>query len=827
MYVVIFSLVSAAALVFYSVLLILTWQRGFDRSVTRWFALYLASMAIWSLGALMIYVDPQDAAFWNKVMLSGTVLMPLTFYGFVEGFLPTRRRSRWVALGAVLVVVVLILNALGYLVGNIVVTEAGLIKFSYGPATPLFGIYYFLFIGLSAVDLVHALRTTKDFAARNRAKYVSLGLAVIVFGSLTNVSSKLGQYPLDIVCNVINALLLAYAISRYHLLDINIVIRKGLAYALSVALVAAGYLAIVLLDAPLHRLGSARVLIALLMIIAISVVMQPGREWLQARADRLFFREKYDAGLMLQRLSRQVASLLDLEQLARLILDEVCNAMQTPAAALLIKDRESGEYVTLGRVEQTGDEQQASALVNLRLRADHPVADWLAKHDQPLTKHDLSELPQFKGLWAQERADLEAAGAELFLGLSVGHQLVGILVLGPKRSEAAYVPEDLRTLQTLSNQAAVAVQNAWLYRDALAEKARTQTILQAAFAGIVVVDRQLRIVAMNPSAEAITGCRLAVLRGRPLAELLGPGPLQNDQPLAEALAAVSLLAPTEVTFGDGRHPHDLLMGMTPLRDGFLLNFTDITRLKEVDRLKSEIVANVSHELRGPLASIKGYTELLLEEMDGEDRALRLRFLSVIDEETDRLAGFINNMLDLSRLESGHVELALTPVSIDVLVAEVVLSLGLQARAADVHVQVETCADLPPLIVDRGLIHSALKNLVSNAIKFSPRGAVVEVTARADGSAVVVEVIDHGPGISAEDLSHMFTKFYRGRAGRQRGIGGSGLGLAMAKQVIELHRGALTVESEPGRGSTFIATLPLTDAQTASALEGSSVASHLH
>jgi PAS domain S-box-containing protein len=811
-YVVIFSLVSAAALVFYSVLLILTWRRGFDRSVTRWFALYLASMAIWSLGALMMYVDPQNAAAWNKLMLSGTVLMPLTFYGFVQGFLPTRWHSRWVALGAVLVVIVLILNALGYLAGNIVVTEAGLIKFSYGPATPLFGVYYFLFIGLSAYDLVHALRTTRDFAARNRAKYVSLGLAVIVFGSLTNVTSTLGQYPLDITCNVINALLLAYAISRYHLLDINIVIRKGLAYALSIALVAVGYLVIAFLDVPLHLVGSSRILLSLLMIIAIAVVMQPGREWLQARMDRLFFREKYDAGLMLQRLSRQVASLLDLEQLARLILDEVCGAMQTPAAALLIKDRESGEYVTLGRVEQTGDEQQASALVNLRLRADHPVADWLAKHDQPLTKHDLSELPQFKGLWAQERADLEAAGAELFIGLSVGHQLVGILVLGPKRSEAAYVPEDLRTLQTLSNQAAVAVQNAWLYRDALAEKARTQTILQAAFAGIVVVDRQLRIVAMNPSAEAITGCRLAVLRGRPLAELLGPGPLQNDQPLAEALAAVSLLAPTEVTFGDGGHPHDLLMGMTPLRDGFLLNFTDITRLKEVDRLKSEIVANVSHELRGPLASIKGYTELLLEEMDGEDRALRLRFLSVINEEADRLTSFINDMLDLTRLESGHIELVLAPASVDALVAEVVHSLDLQARAAGVTIQVAVPAGLPRVTVDRGLMHSALKNLLSNAIKFSPRGAAVEVAGRADGGTVALEVVDHGPGIPAEDLPNLFTKFHRGRAAREAGLSGTGLGLVLVRQTVEQHHGAVAVDTAPGRGSRLIVTLPATEAE---------------
>ena len=104
----------------------------------------------------------------------------------------------------------------------------------------------------------------------------------------------------------------------------------------------------------------------------------------------------------------------------------------------------------------------------------------------------------------------------------------------------------------------------------------------------------------------------------------------------------------------GKHePRDILLGVTPLRDGYLLNFTDITRLKEVDRLKSNIVSNVSHELRTPLASIKAYTELLLDEVEGGDRALRMRFLSVIDSEADRLAQFINDLLDLSRLQSGR------------------------------------------------------------------------------------------------------------------------------------------------------------------------------
>ena len=153
MYVVLFSLISALALVFYSVLLFLTWRRGFERTVTRWFAFYLTSMMIWSLGALMMYVNRSNVAAWNKVMVSGTALMPLAFFGFVQSFLTSRRHAAWVQAGAAYAVFLVILTGLGYLAGDISVTASGLIEFSLGPATPLFGLYYFLFLGLSAYDL--------------------------------------------------------------------------------------------------------------------------------------------------------------------------------------------------------------------------------------------------------------------------------------------------------------------------------------------------------------------------------------------------------------------------------------------------------------------------------------------------------------------------------------------------------------------------------------------------------------------------------------------------------------------------------------------------
>ena len=461
MYVVIFSLVSAAALIFYSVLLFLTWRRGLDRAVTRWFAFYLASMVIWSLGALMTYVDRRNTATWNKVMVSGTALMPLAFFGFVQSFLASRRHSSWVPIGAAFAVILLILTGLGYLAGDISVTASGLIEFSLGPATPLFGLYYFLFLGLSAYDLVHEFRTTRDYAARNRAKYVSLGLAVIVLGSLTNVAPVLSQYPVDIAANTVNALLLAYAISRYHLLDISVVIRKGLLYFLPTSIIVAGYLLIILLGVNLLRLtGAAEIIFSIAVAFAVAAALQPVRDRTQGWVDRRFFREKFDSGEMLQRLSHTVASVLDVHQLAGMILDEITTTMHVTKASMLLKEKESGDYLTIAA-------RGFAELTPLRLLADSPIADWLTVRVACLPHYVVALEPQFAGLWAEERQGLAQAQIELFVPLLAAEELVGILALGLKRSEAPYGRDEQLTLLTLANQTAVAVQNARLYQTAV------------------------------------------------------------------------------------------------------------------------------------------------------------------------------------------------------------------------------------------------------------------------------------------------------------------------------------------------------------------------
>ena len=237
------------------------------------------------------------------------------------------------------------------------------------------------------------------------------------------------------------------------------------------------------------------------------------------------------------------------------------------------------------------------------------------------------------------------------------------------------------------------------------------------------------------------------------------------------------------------------------------------QLRELDQLKSTFVSIVSHELRTPMTSIKGYVENMLDGLTGRLTEKQLSYLSRVKYNVERLTRMINDLLDLSRIEAGRVELALRPVSLLELVTEVLESLQALARAKSVTL--ESChADLLPMIRgDRDKLHQILTNLVQNSIKFTPTGGAVRVESRVqDDEFVQVSVADTGCGIQPEELAMVFEKFYRGESA-PTDARGAGLGLAIVKSLVELHGGYIWVESVPGAGSCFSFTLPIEQTRT--------------
>ena len=783
--------------------------RAGRRRTNRAFALFFIAAAVWQGGVTVVSFTsaPKVALTAYSITVGLGLGISLFFAQFARDLLGVRTHQWIMPVGYVIFGSMAIWIILG---GPYVITEvfrspvSGLWLPAFGPLMVAYAGIVYLYIAYGAALLIAHHRRAGSATERNRIKYLVLGLLFLVAGSLANLSPVLRPYPVDMIMNALFAFLIAYAILRYQLLDISVVIRKGLLYSVLTATITSVYFLFVFLALNLfHAVTNYQIFLLSLFLAALTAVaMQPLRDWMQAGLNKRFFREKYDAGLMLKRLSRTAASVLQLDRLTEMILADVTSTMHISSGAFFIIDEKDGGY----RLRTYTGVEPVPANLSL-FRVDSPICAWLAGHQTSLSNRVLDTDPGFIGLWAREREDLRRMRAEILVPLLARGKLIGILLLGPKLSEMAFSADEQLVLDTLANQTAVAVENARLFSETVVEKERTATILEQAFAGIILLDGQLKIVSLNPAAETILGFSEQQVIGVPFSDILGQSVLGERGSLRRAITTGESVAPREETLVVGERRRDVLLGVTPLRDGYLLSLADVTQLKEVDRLKSDIVANVSHEFRTPLAIIKAYTELLMDEEPDEPITVRSEYLSVIDAETDRLTGMVASLLDLARLEAGQGAVAMTKVDLREVVDEALDLLLSQARARQIRVDVDVPGDLPPLHGNRDLLITMTRNLLGNAIKFSRAGGSVTVLARQVDDVEILQVTDHGIGIPENEMSHLFEKFYRGVAARDAGIRGTGLGLVLVKQAVEAHGGAIAVESEPGNGARFTITLP--------------------
>ena len=247
---------------------------------------------------------------------------------------------------------------------------------------------------------------------------------------------------------------------------------------------------------------------------------------------------------------------------------------------------------------------------------------------------------------------------------------------------------------------------------------------------------------------------------------------------------------------------------------YLLSLGDITdrkqveeSLRELDRMKSEFIDTISHELRTPLHSIKGFNKLILDGLVTDPEVQR-EFQNTIDRETDRLGKLIDDLLDVSRLNSGRFDLQKQPTSIEEVIGSAIQSLYATASERNIAFKAEVQAGLPHIEADEARIRQVVVNLLSNAVKFSPSGAEVTVGASLRDDAILVQIQDQGVGIPEEAKTRIFERFYRVDSSLTRNTVGTGLGLYISKQLVEAHDGSIWLESALNEGSTFSFLLPL-------------------
>jgi PAS domain S-box-containing protein len=313
----------------------------------------------------------------------------------------------------------------------------------------------------------------------------------------------------------------------------------------------------------------------------------------------------------------------------------------------------------------------------------------------------------------------------------------------------------------------------------------------------------------SPALTQVLGYQPVELLGTPLTTLIHP----DDLPGLQDTLPHFLSTPGATTHLEYRALHkdgafrtlevvgnNLLLN--PAVAGIVINARDITERQEAARLKDDLLAVVSHELRTPLTSLRGFTELLLTRVLPADK--QQHFLTIIHDETIRLSHLITDFLDLQRMQAGRQVYRLTRTDLAVMLREMVSVFTPESGAHVMRVEVSDA--LPVVYADAERLRQVLANLLSNAIKFSPHGGEVTVGARAQDTQVLVWVADHGLGIPPEALPRLFNKFYRVEHHETRHIGGTGLGLALVKEIVEAHHGSVWVESVLGQGSTFFFTV---------------------
>jgi two-component system phosphate regulon sensor histidine kinase PhoR len=248
---------------------------------------------------------------------------------------------------------------------------------------------------------------------------------------------------------------------------------------------------------------------------------------------------------------------------------------------------------------------------------------------------------------------------------------------------------------------------------------------------------------------------------------------------------------------------------TPLEDegGCLLLVQDLTEIRRLETVRRDFVANTSHELRTPIASLKALTETL-QSGAIEDSAVAKDFLAKMNTEVDKLTQMVLELGELSRIESGESPIDMRPFDITQTIEQAVERLRAQADRAELSLTIDTSSNLPQALGDRDRVEQVLVNLIHNAIKFTPSGGIIDLSVKLEGNSIKVSVADSGIGIPEDDLPRVFERFYK--ADKARAGGGTGMGLAIAKHIIEAHGGRVWAESVEGKGSTFNFTLPLVD-----------------
>lgn len=513
---------------------------------------------------------------------------------------------------------------------------------------------------------------------------------------------------------------------------------------------------------------------------------QQRKEWVLLESHRATagLQRQIDEMETLAELARSINSTLDLDSVLQAVVEAAVKMTNADEGSLLLVDENTGEMYM--RASRNFQDEFARTF---RLPIQDTLAGSVVQSGKPVIL-DENTPQKIKTSYLVQNL--------IYVPLRIQQTTIGVLGIDNRSKKIPFKDRDVNLLSALAEFAAIAIVNASHFSGTAAERNRLGTILDNIQDGVIVFDQDQRLVLVNRMAASVFGLASENLLSRPLREVF------TDPDLLELVEnnGTGKSNRTEITGSDGR---TFSAQITPIANvGAAIAMHDITSLKEIDRIKSDFVSTVSHDLRSPLTAILGYVDLI--ERAGPVTELQRDFVHRVQSSVHNITHLVDDLVELGRIESGF-DARKEMVNIHTIIHLVAEN---SKRIIDEKGQallVQVPEALPPVYANAVQISQMIENLLDNACKYTHRGGVITLSAETDDQQIILQVSDNGIGIPQVDLPFIFDKFYRASNANSE-VSGTGLGLAIVKSIVENHQGRIWVESLPDEGSIFTVVLPV-------------------
>lgn len=801
---------------------VFVYLKSSKKAINRHFAFFSFAVAVWTLsnGLVSSYADSDWGYVWARFAFASASLIPITFLWFAAVF-PTSQShlSRRVIDSFSILAAISLVVSFTPLIVRSTASVSGTLQVLYGPLHLPFGIYLVSCFGASLFILIRKLASLTGLQ-KLQVRYLFAAVLLAAFGAtVTNLliplvldTSRFSPYgPLF---GMLMIAIIAHAIIRHRLLDIRLAIRNGVVYVGAIVVTASTFFGLV--ETLHHFTGFQRteipVLEALVLAIMVSVFFAPLKDRLQAVLNRYVYRHTYDYQQTVRDSTLRLSTMLDLQSLLGYLAQVVDQVFKVELVQIYLGDDSTRIFAAADIQARPHWRVGPSAL---SLSYDSALPSYLSAKRQTLLRDDPTNVDDRPRLPEAAR-ELERIGGEIVFPLFHDELLAGFIVVGAKRSGDPFYSRDIDLLSTLASQVAVAMKNAYLYSQVVVVNEYVDNILSTMESGVIAVDASGHISLFNPAAHRLTGMIFASSAGLSYSDLPGPlaGPLRNT--LLEGGSHSQL---ETILQGHDGMATPLVYSTTKLQDkdgkthGALIVFSDLTRLKELEREKQRaerlasfgaLAAGIAHEIKNPLVAIRTFAELLPERFGDLD--FREDFAKVVIKEISRIDDLVARLRGIAATapqQVGAVDLR-DPIN-DTLA---LLRGQLEQTRTTVLREFQDPASF--VTIEESQLKQLFLNLFLNAIEaMGTEGTLtVRITRKHTQGMpwIVVDVSDTGPGISDTVAASIFDPFFTTKSR------GSGLGLTICRGITDAHRGTIRAERNiEGRGTTIVVELPVPSA----------------